>query len=131
MVRVETEDLAKIDTHGLGESFRVSLADLVDDEMIEVFDDPAQGIFGQLPGLEANLHTMMEEFFGIGDHEDLVSYFNFKHSFFIPEVMDPNDELHKKVASCIKEDLESKKGLKITKNDVIFVCSDPNDNISQ
>ena len=69
--------------------------------------------------------------FGKGDHEDLVSYFNFKHSFFIPENIDPDDELHHKVIAGIKQDMETKQGLKITKNDVIFVCSGPNHNTSK
>ena len=64
--------------------------------------------------------------FGKGDHEDLVNYFDFKQSFFIPEVVDPNNELHDIVIAGIKEDLETRQGLKITKNDVIFVCSGPN-----
>ena len=68
--------------------------------------------------------------FGMGDHEDLVSYFNFKQSFFIPENIDPDDELHHKVVAGIKQDMEIKQGLKITKNDVIFVCLGPNHNTS-
>jgi len=67
--------------------------------------------------------------FDSGDHENLISYFNFKHSFFIPEVLDPDNELHKKVASSIKEDLETNEGINITKNDVIFVCSGPTDKL--
>ena len=63
--------------------------------------------------------------FGADDHEDLIEYFNFKHSFFIPEIIDPDDELHHKVTSSIKKDLAKRKGLEITKNDVIFVCTGP------
>ena len=63
--------------------------------------------------------------FGVNDHKDLIDYFNFKHSFFIPEIIDPDDELHNKVAESIKDDLKTRKGLEITKNDAIFVCKGP------
>ncbi|RLD79445.1 MAG: hypothetical protein DRJ15_09395 [Bacteroidetes bacterium] len=63
--------------------------------------------------------------FGIGDQDALVSYFNFKHHFFIPEIIDPDDELHNKVISSIKNDLNDSQLIRITKNDVIFVCSGP------
>lgn len=63
--------------------------------------------------------------FGKNDHKELVEYFNFKHAFFIPEVIDPDDSLHNKVSSSIKKDLLSRNGLKISKNDIIFVCKQP------
>jgi ubiquinone/menaquinone biosynthesis C-methylase UbiE len=63
--------------------------------------------------------------FGANDYKDLVKYFNFKHSFFIPDSMDPDDEFHKKVTSSIEADLNESKGLEITKNDIIFVCTAP------
>ncbi len=63
--------------------------------------------------------------FGAKDYQDLIDYFNFKHSFFIPEIIDPDDELHNKVAESIRNDLKSRKGLEITKNDAIFVCKGP------
>lgn len=64
-------------------------------------------------------------YFGKDDHEDMISYFNFKHSFFIPERIDPDDELHQKVVDTIKTDLIESQGMKITKNDSIFVCTQP------
>lgn len=81
--------------------------------------------------LQANFNGVMSKdykaklSFGVDDHKDLVEYFNFKHSFFIPEIIDPDDELHHKVSSGIQEDLIKRKGLEITKNDVIFVCTGP------
>lgn len=63
--------------------------------------------------------------FGKDDHKDLIDYFNFKHSFFIPEIIDPDDELHHKVAASIRDDLKARKGLEITKNDAIFICTGP------
>jgi len=63
--------------------------------------------------------------FGPKDHGDLIKYFNFKHSFFIPEIIDPDDVLHQKVTSGIKSDLQERKGLEITKNDIIFICRRP------
>ncbi len=84
------------------------------------------------PGLlQANFKSVISKdykamlSFGSKDHIDLIKYFDFKHSFFIPEVIDPEDELHNKVASSIKADLEQRDGLRITKNDVIFVCTGP------
>lgn len=63
--------------------------------------------------------------FGNQDYEDLIKYFNFKESFFIPEAFDPEGELHRKVVAGIEEDIKGKSGLKITKNDVIFICKNP------
>jgi len=64
-------------------------------------------------------------YFGRNDHEDLASYFNFKHSFFIPEIIDPDDKLHNIVRARIKKDLLARNGLEIGKNDIIFVCTQP------
>ena len=64
-------------------------------------------------------------YFGKNDFQDFKSYFDFKHSFFIPESLDPDDRLHKEVVSRIKMDFEQGKELQITKNDVIFICSHP------
>lgn len=63
--------------------------------------------------------------FAKDDHQDLISYFNFKHSFFIPQTIDPDDELHRKVVNTIKSDLRETQGMQITKNDSIFVCTQP------
>jgi SAM-dependent methyltransferase len=63
--------------------------------------------------------------FGVGDQDALIDYFNFKHSFFIPEIIDPVDDLHNKVISSIKKDLNERQLIRITKNDIIFVCSGP------
>lgn len=67
--------------------------------------------------------------FGKHDHEDLVSYFNFKHSFFIPEIIDPDDKLHNIVTNRMKKDLIVRNGMEIDKNDIIFVCTQPKINI--
>jgi SAM-dependent methyltransferase len=63
--------------------------------------------------------------FGSNDHEPLVEYFNFKHHFFIPEAIDPEDELHQKVVSAIKRDLLEGNGMRVSKNDIIFICTNP------
>lgn len=65
--------------------------------------------------------------FGRKDHEALISYFDFKHHFFIPEIIDPEDELHREVIKSIRNDLKDKEEMVITKNDVIFICSKPSD----
>lgn len=61
------------------------------------------------------------------DHEALVSYFDFKHHFFIPEMIDPDDELHREVVKSIRHDLQANEGMEFTKNDVIFICTKPTD----
>lgn len=63
--------------------------------------------------------------FGEDDSQDLIHYFNFKHCFFIPENIDPDDTLHKMIVRKIKRDIGRNQELSITKNDVIFVCSGP------
>ncbi len=63
--------------------------------------------------------------FGSGDHENLIDYFNFKHYFFIPEMIDPDDRLHANVIDHIRRDLKEKGGMKVSKNDTIFVCRSP------
>jgi len=63
--------------------------------------------------------------FGAGDYEDLIHYFNFKHSFFIPEEIDADDKLHQMIIRKIKRDMGANQELRITKNDVIFVSSGP------
>jgi ubiquinone/menaquinone biosynthesis C-methylase UbiE len=59
------------------------------------------------------------------DFEDFAAYFNFKHSFFIPSSMDPDDRWHNVVLGEMKARFSSGKGMEITKDDVIFICSDP------
>lgn len=63
--------------------------------------------------------------FGPGDHEALIDYFNFKHHFFIPQDIDPADRLHRRVVKRLQKDLQAAKGMRVSKNDVIFVCSAP------
>ncbi len=63
--------------------------------------------------------------FGTSDYQDLIHYFNFKHSFFIPEDIDTDDKLHQMIIRKIKRDLATNQELRITKNDAIFVSSGP------
>ncbi len=63
--------------------------------------------------------------FGKNDFKELSTYFDFKHSFFIPKEIDPDDSIHHKVVSRIKYDLKHNNILEITKNDIIFKCSNP------
>jgi len=62
-----------------------------------------------------------------GDFEDFASYFNFKHSFFIPRAMDPTGRLHALVLDMVKQNLEKGNELHIGKDDMIFICLDPLD----
>lgn len=63
--------------------------------------------------------------FGPGDQEALIDYFNFKHHFFIPQVIDPEDKLHRRVVRRLRNDLKAEREMRVSKNDVIFVCSTP------
>jgi SAM-dependent methyltransferase len=56
---------------------------------------------------------------------ELIYYFNFKKSFFIPVESDPQGILHDRVISIIERDLKSNNKLSITKNDIIFICKGP------
>lgn len=62
-----------------------------------------------------------------GDFEDFAGYFNFKRSFFIPQSQDPNETLHKRMLDSVKGYLEENNDLIITKNDMIYICSEPLD----
>jgi SAM-dependent methyltransferase len=63
--------------------------------------------------------------FGKDDYEDFATYFNFKRYFFIPSTLDPDDRLHDMVLASVKEYLGQGKIMEITKDDVIFICTDP------
>ena len=61
------------------------------------------------------------------DYEDLVTYFNFKLPFFIPWTMDNKEELQHLILEAVISHLHQEKELRITKDDVIYICSDPVD----
>jgi len=63
--------------------------------------------------------------FGKDDQEDLIKYFNFKESFFIPPAFDPKGRLHRQVLTRIRNDLDGNTKLRITKDDIIFICKEP------
>jgi len=63
------------------------------------------------------------------DYTDLIRYFNFKHHFFIPEALDPADNLHQKIVESLKEDMKGKLEMRITKNDIIFICKAPRNSV--
>src|SRR5690606_38566854 len=61
-------DLLRVDAHGPGEGLGVGLADLVDDELVQLADHPAQLLAGDLEGLLGQLHALDQQGAGIGDH---------------------------------------------------------------
>jgi ubiquinone/menaquinone biosynthesis C-methylase UbiE len=63
--------------------------------------------------------------FGKEDFDDFTIYFKFKHNFFIPSSLDPDDRLHSMVLDSVKDYLDGGRKMEITKDDVIFICSDP------
>ena len=56
---------------------------------------------------------------------DFVQYFRFKHPFFIPGDQHDDEKLTKIILETLKKDIEVNKTLKITKDDVIYICSGP------
>ncbi|MDZ7742838.1 MAG: class I SAM-dependent methyltransferase [Bacteroidota bacterium] len=63
------------------------------------------------------------------DYDDFVKYFRFKHRFFIPK--DSETELEDFILKAIKNDMKNGKSFKITKDDMIFICSHPQKDIKQ
>jgi len=59
------------------------------------------------------------------DFNDFVTYFDFKHSFFLPQNHVDQDEWTKIILDHVKADLDKKGSLRITKDDMIFVCTTP------
>ena len=63
--------------------------------------------------------------FDAEDYEDFLTYFNFKHSFFLPENSIDQEVWTRTILEHVKADLELKGSLRITKDDTIFVCTTP------
>lgn len=59
------------------------------------------------------------------DYESFATYFNFKHSFFIPQHLDPDDHYHQLVLETVREHLGSGNEFHINKDDMIYICSEP------
>jgi ubiquinone/menaquinone biosynthesis C-methylase UbiE len=59
------------------------------------------------------------------DYQDFVIYFNFKNSFFLPHNDVDQEEWTSIILNHVKTDLERKGTLKITKDDIIFICTTP------
>jgi len=64
--------------------------------------------------------------FKYNDYVDFEKYFRFKRSFFIPGKEDEKEFLTGLILEKVKNDLEKKGELKISKEDMIFVCTKPN-----
>lgn len=60
-----------------------------------------------------------------GDYESLMKYFKFKHTFFLPENGNNTDELIQLLLDKVKEEMKMHGKFLITKDDIIFICSDP------
>ncbi|MCF8230289.1 MAG: class I SAM-dependent methyltransferase [Bacteroidales bacterium] len=61
--------------------------------------------------------------FKVKDFDDFVSYFQFKHRFFIPEHV--NIDMEEKLLKSVRTDMQKGKKFRITKDDMIFICSRP------
>jgi ubiquinone/menaquinone biosynthesis C-methylase UbiE len=59
------------------------------------------------------------------DFSDFVTYFNFKHSFFLPETHQEDEQLIRLILDAIRQDLKGEKVITITKDDVIYTCTCP------
>jgi ubiquinone/menaquinone biosynthesis C-methylase UbiE len=59
------------------------------------------------------------------DYQDFVKYFNFKYSFFLPHHDVDQEEWTSIILEHVKSDLERKGTLRITKDDMIFICTTP------
>ena len=59
------------------------------------------------------------------DYLDFSRYFCFKRSFFIPGNYPGADDMCDLLLDAIKQDLMRNKTLRITKDDMIFICSNP------
>lgn len=56
---------------------------------------------------------------------DFTKYLRFKNSFFIPDISVPKETLLSLVENFIKEEIIAMEKLVISKNDIIFICSEP------
>src|SRR5690606_32112681 len=61
-------DLLRVDAHGTGEGLGMRLADLVDDELVQLAHHPAELLAGDLEGLLGQLHALDQQGAGVGDH---------------------------------------------------------------
>lgn len=59
------------------------------------------------------------------DFQDFVRYFNFKHSFFLPLNHADLEKWARIILEHVKNDLDKNGSLRITKDDMIFVCTTP------
>ena len=57
--------------------------------------------------------------------EEFLKYFRYKRSFFIPEVLRNDLKLFRKTEEELLNQINSKEKFRITKNDTIFICSNP------
>ncbi|MCD4746925.1 MAG: class I SAM-dependent methyltransferase [Bacteroidales bacterium] len=64
-------------------------------------------------------------FFNIEYLHNFIEYFRFKKSFFIPGDLYYDNKLMDLIENNLNEQIKSKKRLLITKNDTIFVCTQP------
>jgi hypothetical protein len=60
-----------------------------------------------------------------GDIHDFERYFMRKRSFFVPGSGKEQEENARRVLDFIKKDFKVKKELRIGKEDVIYICSEP------
>lgn len=57
--------------------------------------------------------------------DKFLKYFHYKKSFFIPEFLKNDLGLFHKIEEELLNRINSKEGFRITKNDTIYICSDP------
>jgi ubiquinone/menaquinone biosynthesis C-methylase UbiE len=63
--------------------------------------------------------------FGPADVTAFIEYFRYKSDFFIPSVTYSKDNLMENIEFMLKKEMLSDRSLVISKDDVIFVCSEP------
>lgn len=68
---------------------------------------------------------MSEIVFQRVDYEGFEEYFRFKRSFFMPEKEADEEALMEYILKKVKEHLDEKGSLHITRDDAIFICSQP------
>ncbi|MCD4675429.1 MAG: class I SAM-dependent methyltransferase [Desulfobacula sp.] len=66
-----------------------------------------------------------ELLFKRGEEQDFEKYFRFKKSFFLPEESGNTEEIFHTILKRIKNDMENSGSLRISKKDIIYICSGP------